>query len=38
VPGPAHRAAAAAHAAASARNPLTDLTIPTSTVSFQPEM
>jgi hypothetical protein len=38
APAPAHRTATAAHAAASARIPLTDLTIPTSTASFQPEM
>jgi hypothetical protein len=38
VTAPAHRNAATAHAAASARSPLADLTIPTSTASFEPEM
>src|SRR5689334_5484175 len=38
VTAPAPRNAAAAHAAASTRSPLADLTIPTSTASFEPEM
>src|SRR6185437_1631807 len=35
---PAHSSTAAKHAAASARSPMPDLEIPTSTATFEPEM
>src|SRR5439155_6600053 len=38
APAPAHRNAAAMHAAGSARGPMPDLEIPTSTATFEPEM